>query len=91
MWLRQTRRRTAEPLAKTCKDYAGFLTKLAGVHLFVAASVSVLIQALRSVAKKWTQNRPSVSMETSSHVIKVLSVCLRPLHLSVFFFFKPFL
>lgn len=75
--------------AKTCKDYPGLLLNLAGVHLFGAASLSVLIQALRSVTTKWTQNRPSVTMETSSHVIKVLSMCLRHFHLCQFL--TPFL
>lgn len=54
---------------------------------------SVLIQALRSVTKKkkkWTQNRPSVTMETLSHVIKVLSMCLRHFHSSDFFSLQTF-
>lgn len=68
--------------AKSCKDHPGLPTNLAGVHLFGA---SVLIQALRPVTTKWTQNRSSVTMETSSHVIKVLLVCHRHFHLCDYF------
>lgn len=74
---------------KFARAIVGFLpTSQVSISLLLPL-FSVLIQALRSVTKKkkWTQNRPSVTMETSSHVIKVLSVCLRHFHSSNFYFF----
>lgn len=66
---------------KLGKEYIRFPTNLAGVQLFVAPSVSVPIQALWSVTKKGALNkRPSVTMETLIHDIKVLLMGIRRLN-----------
>lgn len=62
-----------------------FPTNLAGVHLFVAPSGSLSQFRPRGQSqkkKKKVDKRPSVTMETSTHDIKALSMCLRCLNLA---------
>lgn len=64
------------------QEYIRFPTNLAGVHLFVAPSGSLSPFRPRGQSQKKVDKRPSVTMETSTHDIKALSMCLRCLNLA---------
>lgn len=65
-------------------EYVRFPTNLAGVHLFVVPSCSLSPFRPRgqSKKKKKVDKRPSVTMETLTHDMKILSMCRRCLNLA---------